>query len=69
MDAQLGDTSLPAEQPEMLDDDFLQKLHHVLLEVRPHVYSSNVSDALTPRPLRFYCPSAFPSPRACANRT
>ncbi len=31
---QLGDTSLPAEQPEMLDDEFLQKLHHVLLEVR-----------------------------------
>ncbi|KAH9840616.1 uncharacterized protein C8Q71DRAFT_701293 [Rhodofomes roseus] len=30
---QLGDTSLPAEPPEMLDDDFLQKLHHVLLEV------------------------------------
>ncbi|PCH34624.1 Trm112p-domain-containing protein [Wolfiporia cocos MD-104 SS10] len=30
---QLGDTSLPAEQPEMLDDDFLQKLHHVLLEI------------------------------------
>lgn len=31
--SQLGDTSLPNEQPEMLDDDFLQKLHHVLLEV------------------------------------
>ncbi|KAM5541603.1 hypothetical protein V8D89_004793 [Ganoderma adspersum] len=30
---QLGDTSLPPEQPEMLDDDFLQKLHHVLLEI------------------------------------
>jgi multifunctional methyltransferase subunit TRM112 len=29
----LGDTSLPEEQPEMLDDEFLQKLHHVLLEV------------------------------------
>ena len=31
---QLGDTSLPEEQPEMTDDEFLQKLHHVLLEVR-----------------------------------
>src|SRR5262245_52966549 len=31
----LGDTSLPMEQPEMLDDDFLRTLHHVLLEVRP----------------------------------
>lgn len=31
---QLGDTSLPAEQPEMLDDDLLKALHHVLLEVR-----------------------------------
>jgi multifunctional methyltransferase subunit TRM112 len=30
---QVGDTSLPLEQPEMTDDDFLQKLHHVLLEV------------------------------------
>ncbi|KZT65720.1 Trm112p-domain-containing protein [Daedalea quercina L-15889] len=30
---QLGDTSLPAEPPEMLDVEFLQKLHHVLLEV------------------------------------
>ncbi|KAH9895988.1 Trm112p-domain-containing protein [Cubamyces lactineus] len=30
---QLGDTSLPAEQPEMVDDEFLQKLHHVLLEI------------------------------------
>jgi multifunctional methyltransferase subunit TRM112 len=29
----LGDTSLPAEQPEMLDEEFLKKLHHVLLEV------------------------------------
>ncbi|EPS96733.1 hypothetical protein FOMPIDRAFT_1129771 [Fomitopsis schrenkii] len=30
---QLGDTSLPPEPPEMMDDEFLQKLHHVLLEV------------------------------------
>ncbi|EDR03507.1 uncharacterized protein LACBIDRAFT_253381 [Laccaria bicolor S238N-H82] len=30
---QLGDTSLPLEQPEMLDDEFLKNLHHVLLEV------------------------------------
>jgi multifunctional methyltransferase subunit TRM112 len=29
----VGDTSLPLEQPEMLDDDFLKALHHVLLEV------------------------------------
>ena len=31
---QLGDTSLPADQPEMVDDDLLKALHHVLLEVR-----------------------------------
>jgi hypothetical protein len=31
---QLGDTSLPEEQPETVDDELLQKLHHVLLEVR-----------------------------------
>ncbi|TFK51244.1 Trm112p-domain-containing protein [Heliocybe sulcata] len=30
---QLGDTSLPEEQPSMLDDDFLKTLHHVLLEI------------------------------------
>ncbi|KIJ67447.1 hypothetical protein HYDPIDRAFT_173963 [Hydnomerulius pinastri MD-312] len=30
---QVGDTSLPPEQPEMMDDDLLQKLHHVLLEI------------------------------------
>lgn len=30
---QLGDTSLPPEMPEMVDDDFLKNLHHVLLEV------------------------------------
>ncbi|KAI0925349.1 hypothetical protein AcV7_005619 [Taiwanofungus camphoratus] len=30
---QLGDTSLPDEPPEMLDDEFLQKLHHVLFQV------------------------------------
>ncbi|KAJ6631008.1 hypothetical protein B0H10DRAFT_1773571 [Mycena sp. CBHHK59/15] len=30
---QLGDTSLPDQLPEMLDDEFLQTLHHVLLEI------------------------------------
>ncbi|TFY81508.1 hypothetical protein EWM64_g2503 [Hericium alpestre] len=30
---QVGDTSLPLEQPEMLDDEFLKQLHHVLLEI------------------------------------
>ncbi|KAH6902593.1 trm112 [Coprinopsis sp. MPI-PUGE-AT-0042] len=30
---QLGDTSLPQEQPEMVDDEFLKNLHHVLLEI------------------------------------
>ncbi|ETW76324.1 hypothetical protein HETIRDRAFT_328735 [Heterobasidion irregulare TC 32-1] len=30
---QLGDTSLPLQQPDMLDDDFLRALHHVLLEL------------------------------------
>jgi len=30
---ELGDTSLPQEQPEMYDDDLLEDLHHVLLEI------------------------------------
>ncbi|KAJ7284667.1 Trm112p-domain-containing protein [Mycena rebaudengoi] len=30
---QLGDTTLPDQMPEMLDDDFLKLLHHVLLEI------------------------------------
>ncbi|KAJ7183144.1 hypothetical protein C8R46DRAFT_1066065 [Mycena filopes] len=30
---ELGDTSLPDQAPEMLDDDFLKTLHHVLLEI------------------------------------
>ncbi|KAJ7793979.1 hypothetical protein B0H14DRAFT_2202904, partial [Mycena olivaceomarginata] len=30
---ELGDTSLPDQPPEMLDEDFLKTLHHVLLEV------------------------------------
>ncbi|KAJ7106476.1 hypothetical protein C8R43DRAFT_906123 [Mycena crocata] len=30
---ELGDTSLPDQVPEMLDDDFLKALHHVLLEI------------------------------------
>ncbi|KAJ7242788.1 hypothetical protein B0H12DRAFT_844851 [Mycena haematopus] len=30
---ELGDTSLPDQLPEMLDDDFLKTLHHVLLEI------------------------------------
>jgi hypothetical protein len=30
---EIGDTSLPLERPEMLDDDLLRQLHHVLLEV------------------------------------
>ncbi|KAI0034822.1 hypothetical protein K488DRAFT_77031 [Vararia minispora EC-137] len=30
---QLGDESLPNEVPEMIDDDFLRGLHHVLLEI------------------------------------
>ncbi|KAF9005131.1 hypothetical protein BDQ17DRAFT_1240737 [Cyathus striatus] len=30
---QLGDTSLPDEQPTMIDDEFLKNLHHVLLEI------------------------------------
>jgi len=30
---QIGDTSLPDEPPEMISDEFLQKLHHVLLEI------------------------------------
>ncbi|KAI0041551.1 Trm112p-domain-containing protein [Auriscalpium vulgare] len=30
---EVGDDSLPAEVPEMLDDEFLKQLHHVLLEI------------------------------------
>ncbi|PAV14598.1 Trm112p-domain-containing protein [Pyrrhoderma noxium] len=30
---QLGDTSLPTEQPEMFDEELLKSLHHVLLEI------------------------------------
>ncbi|KIJ09316.1 hypothetical protein PAXINDRAFT_164387 [Paxillus involutus ATCC 200175] len=30
---QVGDTSLPPEQPEMMDDDLLRQLHHVLMEI------------------------------------
>ncbi|CAL1701737.1 unnamed protein product [Somion occarium] len=30
---ELGDTSLPLEMPEMIDDEFLKNLHHVLLEI------------------------------------
>ena len=48
--AQLGDTSLPAEQPEMLDDEFLQKLHHVLLEVRIAPTTAVHTPVLTPAP-------------------
>jgi len=30
---EIGDTSLPQERPEMLDDDLLKQLHNVLLQV------------------------------------
>ena len=30
---QVGDTSLPPEQPTMMDDETLKAIHHVLLEV------------------------------------
>jgi hypothetical protein len=45
----IGDTSLPAERPEMLDDDLLKQLHHVLLEVSqracaPFSLTSSFSD-------------------------
>ena len=36
----VGDTSLPVERPEMLDDDLLRQLHHVLLEVSHHAFST-----------------------------
>ncbi|KAF9220707.1 Trm112p-domain-containing protein [Gyrodon lividus] len=29
----VGDTSLPPERPEMMDDDLLKNIHHVLLEI------------------------------------
>lgn len=38
----LGDTSLPNQPPEMLDDDFLKTLHHVLLEVRHSSYDTSI---------------------------
>ncbi|EIW77653.1 Trm112p-domain-containing protein [Coniophora puteana RWD-64-598 SS2] len=37
---QVGDESLPAEQPEMMDDELVQKLHRVLMEVRNLTLSS-----------------------------
>ena len=40
---QLGDTSLPDEQPEMIDDDLLKALHHVLLEVSFPLFPSLLS--------------------------
>ncbi|KAG2149263.1 hypothetical protein DEU56DRAFT_781357 [Suillus clintonianus] len=30
---QVGDTSLPLEEPDMMDDELLLKLHHVLMEI------------------------------------
>jgi hypothetical protein len=39
----VGDTSLPVERPEMLDDDLLRQLHHVLLEVSQHAFSTIIS--------------------------
>ena len=36
---EIGDTSLPLERPEMLDDELLKQLHHVLLEVSRHTPS------------------------------
>ncbi len=36
----IGDTSLPPERPEMLDDDLLKQLHHVLLEVSQYAFFS-----------------------------
>lgn len=34
---EVGDTSLPPEQPDMMDDELLQKLHHVLMEVNRYL--------------------------------
>jgi len=36
----LNDTSLPPEVPEMVDDEFLHSLHHVLFEI--HVEEGNM---------------------------
>jgi multifunctional methyltransferase subunit TRM112 len=36
----VGDTSLPVERPEMLDDDLLRHLHHVLLEVSQQAFNT-----------------------------
>ena len=43
---QVGDTSLPLEQPEMTDDEFLQKLHHVLLEVLHYLIPLSIRPAI-----------------------
>ncbi|KIL63742.1 hypothetical protein M378DRAFT_79233, partial [Amanita muscaria Koide BX008] len=40
---QLGDTSLPLEAPDMLDNKFLKTLHHVLLEVKGAMTCPNCS--------------------------
>ena len=37
---------MPAEQPEMVDDEFLQKLHHVLLEVRTPLSSHIIAETV-----------------------
>lgn len=48
---EIGDTSLPLERPEMLDDDLLKQLHHVLLEVSQYTlfpFSSRTTPFVDP---------------------
>lgn len=64
--SQLGDTSLPEEEPAAftdtakLDEELLQKLHHVLLEVSYH----SISFAL-----RTIAKVDFPLPCSCTSKT
>ena len=53
---EIGDTSLPPERPEMLDDDLLKQLHHVLLEVSQYTLFpfSPMTSFVDPRRRRFY---------------
>jgi len=52
---EIGDTSLPSERPEMLDDDLMKQLHHVLLEVSQYTLFpfSLTTSFVDPRRRRF----------------
>ena len=52
---EIGDTSLPVERPDMLDDELLKQLHHVLLEVSRCIFCpfSLMTSFVDPRRRRF----------------